>query len=225
MTSPQPTEQGLSEGEQEALAALTTAIAEGALIGAIALPPYLYSKLLKLGFDPKAIKAASRLALPDPLGRRRTVTSPGPRVAGTAAAQVASAEAEWRARYLLAAARRITSALRHGANLFTALRQERRFYDMHRNAGKRRAAAAREVDRIVEESGSEWLRWTLGATKTHTPGCVWADGQIFTRDQPLVFTDDDLPARVQWPGTPHPRCGCVAVPVFAHSPLLVTATR
>lgn len=233
MTAPATTDQppGLSDGQEAAVSALSTFLAEAALVGTVALPSALMALLLRLGFSRRAVQLATRLATA-PLGRR---TGTGPhvhrgsaRIAGTAAAQVADTEPEWRARYLIAAARRLTRDLELGASPFTALREERRYLGLHREAGKRRAAAASAVDRVVEQSGSEWLRWNLSdKPQTHTRGCLWASGRIFTRADPLVFTDDDMPPRPQWPGATHPRCACFATPVFPRSGVAptVTATR
>jgi hypothetical protein len=224
VTAPAPATdqpQGLSDGQEQAVAALSTFLAEAALVGAVALPPALYAMLLRLGLSRRAVQLATRLATA-PLGRRLTGSPHTARgsahIAGTAAAQVADTEPEWRARYLLKAAGRLTRDLELGASPATAMREERRWFDQHRDAGKRRARAARAVDRVVEQSGSEWLRWQLSdKPATHTRGCLWASGRLFTRADPLVFTDDDLPPRPQFPGAPHPRCACVATPVFPQS--------
>lgn len=210
MTSPQPlppADEGLSEGEQEALAALVTAIAEAGLIGAVALPPYLYAKLVKLGLRGTAVKAAARLALADPLGRRR-VTTPArrPRLINTAAALVADQEPGYRGAYLLAAAKRITKALGLGADLFTALRAERRYYQAHLRAGRKRAAAAHAVDRLATQ-GWPWLMWqTRNDTKVERD-CAGLHGVVFTRTDP-----PRIDGRPVFPGAAHLYCRCYPLP-------------
>lgn len=198
------------------MAALAGFLAEAALVGTVALPPALYAQLLHLGLSRRAVQLATRLASA-PLGARRSGQPRTRRIAGTAAGQVADTEPEWRARYLLKAAGRLTRDLDLGASPHTALFEERRWFDQHHTAGRHRAAAARAVDRVAERYQTENLIWRLNPALENTRGCIWANGRPFTRDQPLVFTDDDLPPRPQWPGAAHPRCGCVAVPAWASS--------
>lgn len=206
------------EGREAAVGALAAFLAEAALVGTVALPPYLFAQLLRLGLSRRAVQLATRLATA-PLGRRLSgsphAARMSARVAGTAAAQVADAEPQWRARYLLAAAGRLSRDLGSGVSPPDALRVERRWLGEHRAAGRRRAAAAAAVDVAVERSGSEWLLWRVDPALANTAGCVAADGRVFSRAFPLVFSDDDLPPRPQWPGAVHPRCGCRGVPLAA----------
>lgn len=220
MTSPAPAQQSPSDGQEAAVAALAGFLAEGVLVGTVALPPALYAQLLHLGLSRRAVQLATRLATA-PLARRLSgsphTARRSARVAGTAAAQVADTEPEWRARYLIKAAERLTRDLELGASPHTALFEERRWFDAHRDAGRRRAAAARAVDRVAERYQTENLIWRLNPALENTRGCIWANGRPFTRADLLVFTDDDLPPRPQIPGAVHPRCGCVAVPAWASS--------
>lgn len=211
--------------EERAVAALATFLAEASLVGAVALPPYLFAQLLRLGFRRSALKAALAIALRGPLFRRPR----GPRVAGTVAVEIADEEPLMRARYIVNAARRITDDLdttlpdkvgpdgllqsppTETDRLEGAVRREQTYFDQHVDAQRHRRVAAEKLDEAFIRSA--WLVWTLNPNLNNTPGCVWANGQVFSREDPLVFSDDKTPPKPQWPGAVHPRCGCRGVPL------------
>lgn len=218
MTSPQPDQQptGLSGTEQAVVDTLTTALIEGSLVAGTAIPLYLLLRLMGAGSNRQAARAAIRLGLSEPVGRKA-----GPKVAGTAIGQVRAAEPQLRALYILNAAKRITDAMGHGATLFTAVRAERRFFDQHRQAARNRRRAARAVDEAAADS--PFLYWQTANDSRVEADCRHLAGTLFT-----VADPPKLDGRVVWPGTVHPRCRCKALP-FGASPLhalpTVTATR
>lgn len=221
MASPQPVDQptddGLSKGEQEAVAALTAFIAEAVLVEAVTLPPRIYARLLRLGLRRDAVQAAATLTLRAPFFRTH---ARGPRSGGTAAAQVAAQEPELRARYLLAAARRITRDLRTivptkpgetpptvAQRLTDALRRERRHWRAHVDAQRNRRQAAREVDRLAQVS--PWWEWQTANDARVEADCRRFAGRTFT-----VADPPRLNGRVVFPGAVHPHCRCRAVGTF-----------
>lgn len=121
---------------------------------------------------------------------------------GPAVADVLRQAAYYQAAYLVNAAVRIQRRLAAGQSLTQAVAHERAFFRAHRAAQRKRLAAARRVD-LLSGNGHRWLRWKLGATKTHTPVCRAANGHPFRADR------RPLPG---WPGATHPRCDCSATP-------------
>ncbi len=232
MSSPQPTDpQALTDGEQHALAALTGFLAEAALVGTIALPPYVYAKLLALGLDRRAIRAAAALTLRGPIFRR---PASGPRQTGTAQAQTAAQEPAMRALYLLNAATRMTRDLRTlipprpgeklppaAQRLADALRRERRYWRMHVDAQRRRRVAAHAVDKIAQNAPTSWLAWQTMDDSRVDSDCRALAGTVFPLDQPPT-----VHGRPTFPGQVHPRCRCIAR-AFGATPIRTptTATR
>ena len=219
MTAPQPDEQPAppDDTEQAALGALTTFLAEAALTGVVVIPPEIYRRLLRLHLHPAAIRAAAALTLRGPLFRR---PQRGPRTAGTAAALVAAGEPEMRARYLIAAARRITRDLRTvvptpsggtpatlADRLRDALRRERQFWRMHVDAQRNRRASAHAVDEVT--AVSPWWQWQTAGDARVEADCRRFAGRTFTVAAPPML--DGHPV---FPGAVHPRCRCRAVSTF-----------
>lgn len=197
--------------------ALATFLAEAAVTTVVALPPYLYVRLLRLGFRRDAIQAAATLTLRTPFFRR---PQHGPRTGGTAAAQVAAAEPEMRARYLINAARRITRDLRTVIpakpgerprtaqdRLRDALRRERRYWRMHVDAQRNRRTSAHAVDTATAQS-PHWQWVTAGDARVEAD-CRRFAGRTFTIADP-----PRLNGRPVWPGAVHPHCRCTAVATF-----------
>lgn len=220
MASPQPAPDQPtppSDAEEAAVGALATFLAEAVITTVVVLPPYLYSKLLRLGLRRDAIQAAATLTLRAPFFRR---PQRGPRTGGTAAAQVAATEPEMRARYLINAARRITRDLRTviptppggtprtaAERLVDALRRERRYWRMHVNAQRNRRTSAHAVDTATALS-PHWQWVTAGDARVEAD-CRRFAGRTFTIADPPI-----LDGRPVWPGAVHPHCRCHAVATF-----------
>lgn len=221
MTAPQPDTAATAptDAEQAVVGALTTFLAEATLTGVVVLPPYLYSKLLRLHLHPAAIRAAATLTLRGPLFRR---PQRGPRTGttDTAAALVAAGEPEMRARYLLAAAKRITRDLRtiiptppgQPAPSLTdrvrdALRRERRYWRQHVDAQRNRRQSAQAVDDVTQLS--PWWQWRTAGDARVEADCRRFAGRTFTVANPPM-----LDGRPVFPGAVHPHCRCVAVTTF-----------
>lgn len=190
---------GLSPAEAAVVAALAVWFASTAAVTAVTLPGVLAARLVGLGLSTRAVRAATRIVMGPPLTGRRRHGSPTTRT--TTARAVGADEPEMRARYLLAAAKRLTTAALHGV-FPQALRLERGYLDQHVQAGRNRARAAAALDRVAADHGP-WLVW-----HTHhpddgrvTPDCAVLDG--------AVFTVDNIPGGLP-PGARHPRCRCYA---------------
>lgn len=222
MTSPQPApdQPGLSDTEAAVIAVIEAALLEGALVAATAIPLYLLLRLTSLGIDRRAARAALRLGTADPVRIPRRLHA-----TGSAASRVAAAEPAIRARYILDAAKRITANLLLLGDdphaLGTAIRNERRYFQQHRDAARNRKKAAHAVDQAAKTS--PWLQWRTVLDGRAEPECRALSGELFTVDQPPVVN-----GRPVYPGSVHPNCRCKAV-AFGATPLraqpTVTATR
>lgn len=165
---------------------------------AVTLPADLVAQLVALGLDPKAVRAAGRIALGGPLAgrsRRRVTGVP------SAVAQTASDEPRMRALFILNAAKRLTVALAGGVAPLPAFRNEARYFELHRAAAKRRLWAAGQVDAAAQVA--TWLEWRTARDQRVTPACRAMEGHVFTVDQP---------PKIGWPGSVHPACRCYPVP-------------
>jgi hypothetical protein len=193
-------QQGLTQEEEAALVALAAFLASVAAVRAVTLPGYLVDRMVSLGLNRRAVRAAGKLTLEPALTGRTRWGSPisrfGPQ---TMVRRMAAAEPTMRARYLLAAAVRMTKAAAAGA--FTSgLSREQTYLDAHRRAGQRRARVAREYDETAR--GQQFLRWNAIFDKATTPDCAAMDGSIWSVDRP------PMPP----PGAVHPYCRCTAEP-------------
>lgn len=126
----------------------------------------------------------------------------------TMAKRMAANEPLMRARYLLAAAKRLAKAAAEG-RFIEALRREQDYLDAHRKAGQRRARIAREYDVVAQ--GQTFLRWVAVMDKKTTADCAALDGSIWNVNNP------PFPP----PGAQHSSCRCSSVPVG--SPLAALA--
>jgi SPP1 gp7 family putative phage head morphogenesis protein len=120
----------------------------------------------------------------------------------TAAQLVSSQEPGWRARYTLAAARRLAAGMENG-DYSAALARERAYRAAHIAAGKNRRAAARKLDVLGREHDGELLIWRTRRDDRVSLDCQLLDGRVFPADSP---PDGQIPGAV------HPRCRCYAVP-------------
>lgn len=217
MTPPQPAPEqpGLSNTETAVVAALETALLEGALVAGTAIPLYLLLRLTALGIDRRAARAALRLGLADPVHIPRRL-----RATGSAASRVAADEPGIRARYILDAAKRIAANLlllgKDPHALGTAIRNERRYFKQHIDAGRNRKKAAQQVDQVA--AASPWLVWQTILDGRAEPECLALNGTL--------FTVDDLPivdGRPVLPGAVHNNCRCRAV-AFGATPIRAQPT-
>lgn len=245
-----------SAQEAAVIAAVALFLASVVAVKAITLPGHLVDRLVGLGLNRRAVRAAGKLTLEPALtGRTRwgsptvapepaTTTSvfaapgvtpdPGQSVrvlsvldsrgsaseraraviaAGrttrrfgpqTMVKRMAANEPTMRARYLLAAARRLAKAAAEG-RFTAALRREQAYLAAHRRAGQRRAAAARAYDEVAR--GQSFLRWSARMDSRTTPDCAALNGTIWHVSTPPVPP----------PGARHIHCRCTAVPVATPS--------
>lgn len=205
-------QQGLTPEEDAALVALAAFLASVAAVRAVTLPGYLVDRLVALGLNRRAVRAAGKLTLEPALTGRTRWGSPlsrfGPQ---TMVRRMAAAEPMMRARYLLAAAMRLTKAATDGA--FTSgLTREQTYLDAHRRAGQRRAKVAREYDIVAR--GQTFLRWQTAGDSKVDADCAALDGSVWNVDRPLMPP----------PGAVHPHCLLPGTTVTAPS-ILATSTR
>lgn len=215
MTSPQPQpddEPGISPAEDAVVDSLATFLLEVQLVASTAVPLYL---LLRLGISKRAAQMTFRLARSPELPRLVR-----PRT-DTALAQVNREEARIRARYLLGAAKRLAASLKLGGSPGAAWRAEQRHFQQHIDAARNRRRAARQVDRLAQNS--PWMTWQTAADARVEADCRALAGRLFSVAQP-----PKLNGRTVWPGMVHPHCRCTAAP-FGTTPhgrlAVVTATR
>lgn len=204
-------QQGLTPEEEAALVALAAFLASVAAVRAVTLPGYLVDRLVSLGLNRRAVRAAGKLTLEPALTGRTRWGSPlsrfGPQ---TMARRLAAAEPMMRARYLLAAAKRMTKAAAAGA--FTSgLAREQTYLAAHRRAGQRRAKVARHYDTVAQ--GQTFLRWVAVMDAKTTPDCAAMNGSIWHVDRP------PMPP----PGAVHVSCRCEPAPVDTPSAALAAA--
>jgi SPP1 gp7 family putative phage head morphogenesis protein len=183
-----------------ALHVLTSWFASRDAIAATELPDDVLDVLLSAGVDRLAAIEIGKLLLAKPLSGRSRYGAPSPFDGMPAIRRVASEEPEYRAAYLLAAARRLTLA-KTERDYASALDKERRYLDMHVGAGRGRRAAARKVDEVSEADGP-LLVWRTQNDNRVDSRCAMLEGRLFTAADP--------PDGV-YPGAVHPRCRCFAV--------------
>lgn len=190
--------------EARALKALTDWFASKTAIVATALPADLIEELVTLGVGREAAITVGAMVLAKPMTGRSRHGAPAPFEGMSAMRRVAGEEPSMRAAYVLAAARRLTTALiaavtEDGA-YDRALKRERRYLDMHVGAGRNRRRAARAVDAVTEENGPLLVWRTQGDSRVEV-ACAMLEGRLFTADNPPDGA---------YPGAQHPRCRCYA---------------
>ncbi len=213
-------QQGLTPQEEAVIAALALFLASVIAVKAITLPGYLVDRMVALGLNRRAVRAAGKLTLEPALTGRGRWGSPtvedeptdpfsqftAVRKFGrpTMVRRMAANEPMMRARYLLAAAKRMTKAAAEGR--FTAgLKREQTYLDAHRRAGRRRAKAAQAYD--VAARGQLFMVWVTAGDNRVDPHCAQLAGSVWSVDRPPV----------PCPGAVHPWCRCVARPLGAHA--------
>jgi SPP1 gp7 family putative phage head morphogenesis protein len=157
------------------------------------MAPILAGLFATFGVSAPAISLALYLVLKS--GR----SLPTPPVAGPAVMASLSAEASFRAAYLVNAAVRLQNSLDAGMSPTDAVAAETKFYELHQAAQINRRNAAQQVDRVSVDGEAGW-KATLDS-KT-SPECAAADGSNFRVDDP---------PSIGYPGAVHPHCRCRAV--------------
>ena len=213
-------QQGLTPQEEAVIAALALFLASVVAVRAVTLPLLLVDRMVALGLNRRAVRAAGKLTMEPALtGRTRwgsptVAEDPEPNPFGLASSRrfgpptmvkrMAANEPTMRARYLLAAAKRMTKAAASGE--FTAgLRREQTYLAAHRRAGQRRAKSARAYD--VAARGQLFMVWVTAGDSKVDPHCRALEGSAWSVDRPPV----------PCPGAVHPWCRCVARPLGSHS--------
>lgn len=208
MTGPQPDQEQQQKDRRDAIiAALVLWFGSSAAITATTLPAALVAQLVTAGFTERAVRAAARITVAPALAGRRRGGSPTHTPDTTAKRTVAAEEPGMRAQYLMKAAERLTEAERDGV-FPQAVRLEERYLDQHTAAGRNRARAAAELDRVAAEHGP-WLVWRTANDARVEADCRALSGTVFTADNPPKL--DGYPVI---PGAVHPRCRCHAVGLF-----------
>lgn len=207
----QQQQQQLTPQEEAVIAMLAAFLAGVIAVKAVTLPSYIVDRMVVLGLNRRAVRAAGKLTLEPALTGRSRWGSPvsrfGPQ---TMVRRMAANEPTMRARYLLAAAKRLTKAAASGE--FTAgLRREQTYLAAHRRAGQRRAAAARAYD--VAARGQLFMVWVTRGDSKVDPHCRALAGSVWSVDRPPV----------PCPGAVHPWCRCVARPLGSHSAVQAAA--
>lgn len=200
MTAPRPapTPEGSTQARLAALAA--------ALAGAHISRAAVRKALAPLGISSKVIRQV--WALNDAI--KRTVPA-APASAKTASRSVAKVEPQYRAAYLIEAAKRLES----GA---TTPDTERHYAVAHIRAQRNRSLSARQIDR-AETAYGPTLGWYAKHDKRVSPDCARMDGTNF---------DVNQPPEVGYPGAVHPHCRCTPGPPHAstqETPMAVAASN
>lgn len=210
-----PQDDGLADTVALIVAIFASGVAVATAAGMIA------TILAPLGIGADAARSALVLALSNPLRPRMTARTivniqvhvdPG-KPPGPAEIAAAGQALEWRARFLIASARRIDDRSTRGLSAADAVAAERGFMQMHITAQRRRVEAAQAVDAAAGLYGRE-LGWYANGDERTTAECRWADGRNFYADRPPVFG---------YPGAVHPRCRCTAGPAHEGARLLYAA--
>lgn len=187
-------------GNAPAVKALADWFGSPDAVSASALPDYLVDDLVNLGIAREAAVKAGELALTVRLTGRSRHGSPDPYPGMPLTRRVAAQEPLMRARYVLAAAWRLSEAESDtDVDMTNALRQEHRWLGMHVDVGRRRRAAAARIDALAKSSGHQWMRWNTQGDSRVDSRCRALEGRVFTADDPPAI-----------PGAVHSHCRCYA---------------
>lgn len=180
----------------DATSSLAAWFGSPAAINATRLPPDLIAELVALGISERAARKAGALALSVRLTGRSRYGSPAPYAGMPLTRRVAGEEPEMRARYVIAAARRLTED-----DSDAAVKREQNYLAMHVAAGRKRRAAAALVDVVASHSATGFMRWNTQHDDRVDGTCRALEGRL--------FTIDNLPDGLI-PGAAHARCRCYA---------------
>lgn len=188
--------------------------------GAVATIQAVQALLMPFGLAADTVKAAVRLALSvgpldiNPTGMPGSVfQADGGQ--GKAARNTLENEVWFRSLYLLNAARRLEASRRNGKSLRQAVRDERRFFDQHRDAQSRRAEFARLVD-VAAQAFGDVLGWHAKDDNRTSAECKAANGKNFQAGQRPT---------IGYPGTVHPNCRCMPGAPFEGADMLPVSRR
>lgn len=181
--------------EGRVLDALTTWFASKDAVKATELPRAVVDELVANGIKRDIAEQVGEMVLAKPMTGRTRHGAPSPQDDMTAMRRVASEEPSMRAQYVLAACKRLSLA---DSPTGTALKNERRYLDMHVAAGRGRRAAAKKIDAI----DAPVLIWRTQEDSKVEARCAMLDHRLFTADNP---------PNGAYPGAVHPRCRCYAV--------------
>lgn len=146
---------------------------------------------------------------------RGTAARPNARLKGSkstrAIKKVRDSELNYRAEYLLNAARRIQASLDAGQSIKQAIRTEGGNQRLHEKARRQRLDAVRETEHASKLYGN-LLGWYLNPLLNNDSECIAANGNNFYAGLGTV---------IGYPGSVHPNCGCKAGPPFPPPAVLV----
>jgi hypothetical protein len=183
-----PPEEGLNPAELAMVDELAAYLASPGVKAGV-LPVGIRNRMESLGLSRRAVYLVGRLVLEPPLTGRNRWGSPDRSATTdpvTMTRRVAGDEPTWRARYLLASARRLTDA----EDFAEALVAEKRYLRLHRQAGRQRRAGALQVDQAAKRSRTGLLIWDGGSC----PDCAPRNGTVL------------MPGEMPPPLHPHCRC-------------------
>jgi SPP1 gp7 family putative phage head morphogenesis protein len=169
-------------------------------VKATRLPAKLVRALRDTGIRESSARAAGKLALKMPLPGRTRHGAPIRYEGMPTTRAVAADEPLERARYIVAAAQRLSKAADAG-ELTKALKLEQAYARLHLLAGRKRRAGAALLDAAASRSRSGWLKWVAVMDDRTTPDCAALNNRLFRISDPPGI-----------PGAMHPRCRCTAVP-------------
>jgi hypothetical protein len=181
----------------DATSSLAAWFGSPAAISADQLPTHLIAEMVGTGISYRAAREAGALGLSVRLTGRSRYGSPAPRDGMSLMRRTAGEEPEMRARYVMAAARRLTAD-----DSDAAMKREQNYLAMHVAAGRKRRAAAALVDVVASHSATGFLRWNTMHDDRVDGRCAALDGRL--------FTIGNLPDGGAIPGALHPRCRCYA---------------
>lgn len=198
-----PAQPAAAQDEQALAIAVADVLATGAALASVsAVTAALAASFARFGIPKPAVRGAVGVVLsfpPETFGASGSATSAMVRI-----------NLARRAQYLIASARRITTALRdarsHDENMAAALadaiERERRYYAQHLEASWKRAQAAARVDSSAMLYGPV-LGWYSMLDRNTTADCRRADGKNFYAAL--------MPA-IGYPGMVHSQCRCLPGP-------------
>lgn len=210
MTAPAPPRQPSPQGQQppppQDLDDPALAVAVAAILAGV-LGPALTAAAAVAGLRARfALTSAASSALGAVLSMVTEHPHPVTGVIGPASAQVSRMNAARRAQYVIAAAKRVTGAMREalskGEPVKAAAREqmatERRYYEQHQAAMWNRAAAAGKTDMEAAVHG-DFLGWNSVMDARTSAECRAADGKNYYAS---AMPD------IGFPGSVHPSCRC-----------------
>lgn len=151
-------------------------------------------RILRLGgVNAPHIANVLAIALASPMQDARLITGPK-----SAQEVVSTLTPQYRAAFIAHSARRVAERVKAGGTLATALETERRYFQQHQIAMKKRVAAATAIDKIAGSTRRK-VGWYATLDSRTSPECRAAHGKNFFADR--------MPS-IGYPGAVHPSCRC-----------------